>query len=122
MPPEPLARWLPHPRSPFCPLPSTEFVEPPHTTKKIPGYTTGFDSCYCQKSSHQNNQHTINYFNRLKPQVFFKSVPKSTVHVSLKQSRTANCSSILSTNFSKSYIQLSSYLTVKTRSLLQRPS
>jgi hypothetical protein len=31
LPPEPLTRGLPPPRSPFCPLPSTEFVEPPRT-------------------------------------------------------------------------------------------
>ena len=41
MPPEPLTRGLPHPRSPFCPPSSTEFVEPP-PPKKIPGYATAY--------------------------------------------------------------------------------
>ena len=47
MPPEPLTRGLPHPRSPFCPLSSTEFVEP--APKKIPGYATGVCSGRCMR-------------------------------------------------------------------------
>ena len=47
MPPEPLTRGLPHPRSPFCPLSSTEFVEPPR--KKIPGYATALRNLFCVK-------------------------------------------------------------------------